>query len=152
MSILHIVNVTDSRWKKSHWAPSSTCLCHSLSSTAAFSRMMRKLFSQLQHPLLFFFFPPHPILVLPRPSPNLSSAEWLRSARSRDCRTGSQSRPDIAIARPGPAVQLPGREPRSGPGHVGMPRKSLQLPGQLRRCLPDLQVWSCRWQERRCGV
>lgn len=139
MSILHIFNVTDSWWKKSHWATSSVCLCHRISSTAAFSQMMRKLLSQLQHPLFFFFSPLLPILswCCQGPVPALAqnesevpvggSAELAPLARSK-------SQPDIAIARPGPAVQrprLPGREMRECHGKKNPPCSSgpAQHPG-----------------------
>lgn len=122
MSILHIFNVTDSWWKKSHWATSSVCLCHRISSTAAFSQMMRKLLSQLQHPL-FFSPPPHPILVLPGPSPSPCS-QWVRGARRRQRRAG----PAGSLQKPARHCHRPAR-PRSAaaspsrPGDAGMPWK-----------------------------
>lgn len=117
MSILHISNVTDSWWKKSHWATSNICLCHSISSTAAFSQMMRKLLSQFQHPLFFFFPSPSYSDGGPaQPQPFLSRMTHkcpFEGPREKCPRRSLQSRPDIAIARPGPAVQRP-RLPGSG--------------------------------------
>lgn len=125
MSILHIFNVTDSGWKKSHWATSSICLCHSISSTAAFSQMMRKLLSQLQHPLFFFFFP-LPILfwschgpVPAFPQPN-----------------------DSEVPVPGTAEPSPLLAPKAGP--------TLPSPGPAPRCSFPAGSRSRGWDMREC--
>lgn len=152
MSILHIFKVTDSRWKKSSWATSSICLCHSISSTAAFSQMMQKLLPQLQHPLLFFPSPSssgpttaqsQPFL----PAESLARCQFKGQKYVTACSL-LESQPNIAILRPGPAVQRPLPFPASAfpslEPQLGLWRgwKTLLLPTQLPSCLlkPPLPI------------
>lgn len=134
MSILHTFKVTDSRWKKSSWATSSICLCHSISSTIAFSQMMQKLLSQLQHPLFFFFPSPSSSGPAPDQSQPFLSAESLRRCQFKGQKRNVagccllESQTNIAILRPSPAVQRPHRAWPAGA--EGLSWVASALPGQ----------------------
>jgi len=119
MSILHILKVTDSWWKKSSWATGSICLCHSISNTVAFSQVMQKLLPQLQHPLILFFFssPSSSGPATDRSQPFLSAQSLRRCQfKRREKKSCLESQTDIAIPRPGPAVQRPQPCPVRGSG------------------------------------
>lgn len=142
MSILHIFNVTDSWWKKSHWATSSVCLCHRISSTAAFSQMMRKLLSQLQHPLFFFSpsSPSYPGAARAQSQPLLRMSQRCPSEAAQSWPRWLAPKASPTLPSPGPAPQCSGLAFPAGTCGNAMEKKPLPAP----RVLLSIQVSPAR--------